>query len=108
MDGRHQSVDLDVQLRTLSAAERREVLHTLSAADADAGTTVDIGRFVDASDADPLLSMHHIHLPKLEETGLVRVDRDSNRVRRGPESDDIEPLLRLIDDHADELPVDWP
>jgi hypothetical protein len=106
MNGRPQSVDLDAQLRTLSAAERREVLHTLSAAGANEGVAVDIERFVD--DSDRLLSMHHVHLPKLEDRGFVRVDRERNRIRRGPNFDDIEPLLRVIDDHTDELPVEWP
>lgn len=106
MNGRTKSADLDAHLRTLSAAERREVLHTLSTA--DAGGVVDVERFADDADPDPLLTMHHVHLPKLEERGFVRVDRELNQIRRGPNFDDIEPLLRALDDRTDELPVDWP
>lgn len=108
MNSQHQSISLDIQLRTLSAAERREVLHTLSAAKGDEGGAVDIEQFTDAADPDTRLSMHHVHLPNLEDAKLIRVDRDANRIQRGPNFDDIEPLLRLIDDHANELPVDWP
>lgn len=108
MNGRPPSVDLDAKLRTLSVAERREVLHALSAAGADEGPAVDIERFADDSHPDPLLSMYHVHLPKLEATGFVRINRQRGRVRPGPNFDDIEPLLRVIDDHADELSAEWP
>jgi len=52
--------------------------------------------------------MPHVHLPTLEEMELVRVDRKRDRIRRGPNFEGIEPSLRVIDDHADELPVDRP
>ncbi len=51
--------------------------------------------------------MRHVHLPKLEDAGLVEWDREANVLRRGPRFEEIRPLLKLMDDHADELPDDW-
>jgi hypothetical protein len=51
--------------------------------------------------------MRHVHLPKLEGAGLVEWDREANELRRGPRFEEIRPLLKLITDHADELPDDW-
>jgi hypothetical protein len=51
--------------------------------------------------------LHHTHLPKLAEAGFVDWDSDADTVTRGPRFEEVEPLLGLIDDHGDELPVDW-
>ncbi|NGM71257.1 ArsR family transcriptional regulator [Natronolimnobius sp. AArcel1] len=51
--------------------------------------------------------MRHVHLPKLEDAGLVEWDRKANVLRKGPRFDEIRPLLKLMADHADELPDDW-
>lgn len=52
--------------------------------------------------------LFHIHLPKLEEAGFIEWNRDTHEVVKGPEFDEIRPLLELMQDHADELPDDWP
>ena len=52
--------------------------------------------------------LYHIHLPKLDDEEYIEWDRDSNSIRRGPAFDDVEPLLRLMDDNQDELPEEWP
>jgi len=51
--------------------------------------------------------MVHVHLPKLDEMGFIEWDRSNNKIRTGPNWDDIAPLLRLIEDHQDELPEGW-
>jgi predicted transcriptional regulator len=56
---------------------------------------------------DLMMQMPHVHLPKLEEAGLIEWDRDTNAVRKGTNFDEIRPLLELIRDHADELPDEW-
>lgn len=101
MNDRIASPGIDAQLRALSTAERRRVLHALAETDPD--DAVDVGRFADAAATDPLLSLYHVHLPKLEGMGLVDVDRERRSVRRGQNFDDIEPLVRLIDERADRL-----
>ena len=52
--------------------------------------------------------LYHVHLPKLDEAGLIDWNRESGRIRRGPRFEEIEPLLGLLDDNRDELPGDWP
>lgn len=54
------------------------------------------------------MQLYHTHLPKLAGSGFVDWDRDSGTVTRGPRFEEIEPLLRLIHDHQNELPDDWP
>ena len=54
-----------------------------------------------------LIEMRHTHLPKLVEYGFVEWDRDTHEVVKGPEFDEIEPLLELLDEHDDELPEGW-
>jgi hypothetical protein len=34
-------------------------------------------------------------------------DRDANEVAKGDRFNEIEPVLNLMDNHADELPADW-
>jgi hypothetical protein len=52
--------------------------------------------------------MYHCHLPKLEEAGFINWDRDTGTITRGPRFEEIEPLIKLMNDHQDELPDDWP
>lgn len=54
-----------------------------------------------------MIQMNHVHLPKLEEAGLIEWDRDTDSIRKGPDFDQIRPLLELMRNHADELPDDW-
>lgn len=54
------------------------------------------------------LELRHTHLPKLEEAGHIEWDRDTGAITKGSRFDEIEPLLDLIETHADELPPDWP
>ena len=52
--------------------------------------------------------LYHAHLPKLAESGYIEWDQNIQSIRRGPNFDEIAPLLRLMDDHQDELPEEWP
>jgi hypothetical protein len=54
------------------------------------------------------LQLYHTHLPKLADAEFIDWDRDSETITRGPRFEEIEPLLRLMHDHQDELPDDWP
>lgn len=49
-------------------------------------------------------ALSHVHLPKLAEKGYVRYDGDEHTITKGPEWDQIEPLLRLVHTHLNELP----
>ena len=56
---------------------------------------------------DLMVQMSHVHLPKLEEAGLIEWDQDTNAVGKGANFGEIRPLLELMRDHADELPDEW-
>jgi Ser-tRNA(Ala) deacylase AlaX len=52
--------------------------------------------------------LYHVHLPKLVDAGYIEWDEETRIIRRGPNFEEIAPLLRLMDDHQDELPEGWP
>lgn len=62
------------------------------------------------NDIDPferLVQMRHRHLPKLADYGFIEWDEDTHEVSKGPNFDEIKPILDLLDAHEDELPPDW-
>ena len=62
----------------------------------------------DAEESENLQTeLIHNHLPKLEEMGFIVWDRETNEIKKGPNWDDIAPLLELIETHRDELPAGW-
>ncbi|WP_262179846.1 ArsR family transcriptional regulator [Haloarcula laminariae] len=107
----HQESDtkLGHALEVLSNSYRRELLLALLEHNPQ-----------DDADRDPLdiidpplepevleVELFHEHLPKLEELGFIEWDRDTGKISKGPDWADIEPVLRLIADHRNELPADW-
>lgn len=99
---------LDRALQSLAAADRRRLLAELVARDTRSAVQLpdDLATAVDDERA-MLLRMRHIHLPKLANHGFVDWDRKQHVVWPGPRFDEVEPLVRLLRDHADELP-EWP
>lgn len=53
-------------------------------------------------------ALYHTHLPRLADAGFIEWDRDEDVIRRGPRFDEVAPLIALMRDHEDELPVGWP
>ncbi|ADB63403.1 hypothetical protein Htur_4616 (plasmid) [Haloterrigena turkmenica DSM 5511] len=62
----------------------------------------------DATLTEMRTALYHMHLPKLAEASYIEWDKDTHTIRRGPNFDEIVPLLRLMADHEDELPAGWP
>lgn len=92
----------DAQIEALGHVTRRRLLHALL--ESPAGTVdVEDGKYQTGS----TVSMHHVHVPKLEELGYVSTGARGEHVKRGPRFDEIAPLLDLLDSHDDELPVEW-
>ena len=52
--------------------------------------------------------LYHTHLPKLAEAGYIDWDEENGVIRHGPRYDEVAPLVRLMREHADELPAGWP
>ena len=87
----------NVHRRRLLMGLRRRRRARLDAATRDAA--VGGGR-----DRDRLkVELFHVHLPKLADAGFVEWNRRRGSVARGPRFDEIEPLLRFLDEHASEL-----
>ena len=53
------------------------------------------------------IAMAHTHLPKLDDMGIVEWDREAKELATGPTWDELEPLLRWMDENRDELPEGW-
>lgn len=49
----------------------------------------------------------HRHLPHLADKGYITWNRDTNEISKGPNWDEVAPLLELIHDHRDDLPDGW-
>ena len=99
------TVSLDEMMDALAARQRRRLLVPLLDRQPDDGPPIVVGGSDSNSDADSL-AMRHTHLPKLASYGFIEWDSDTGDVSRGPEFDEIEPLLELLADNEDELPVD--
>ncbi|WP_254532742.1 hypothetical protein [Natrinema gelatinilyticum] len=54
-----------------------------------------------------LVEVKHAHLPKLADHGFVDWYPEENRVERGSEFEEVEPLLRLLHNNQEELPEGW-
>lgn len=61
---------------------------------------------VEGDEAAFLTRLHHVDLPKLDEMGFVEWDRRTGEITRGPQFDEIRPVIEMMIRHADELPDD--
>lgn len=91
---------------------RRQLLLALYEANPQQDDDLDpLNLLADSQTIDDLtvtqISLEHAHLPKLHDLGFVEWDRASGELSKGPNWHEIAPLLRLIDDHRDELPAEW-
>jgi hypothetical protein len=81
--------DLDDYLRLLADGRKRRLLQSLLDAD---GSPVSVA----FADAHERARLHHIHLPKLDDAGLIDWDPRDDIVVRGPAFDEVVPLLEAI------------
>jgi hypothetical protein len=49
--------------------------------------------------------LYHVHLPKLEAEDVIRWNRESGTVSKGPIFEEYEPALRVIMDKAERFPI---
>lgn len=107
------SVSLSELFEILSHEHRRRVLVAVARHNPRDEDEIESKSAVNEHEDDETIELlkqqlYHVHLPKLDESGFVNWDRDAGHVTRGPRFEEIEPLLRLMRDHQDELPNDWP
>lgn len=96
--------DIGRQFKLLHKRERRLILRTLLHRE---GVT-DVSAVVEDDRTETLLTYEHSHLPELASAGYIQWHRETGEVSRGPRFDDIAPLLELLEENADALPVEWP
>jgi len=48
----------------------------------------------------------HLHLPKLDDMGYVVWDQERRTVLKGPNWEEIEPVIRLLQENRHQLPDD--
>lgn len=101
---------LDQTFDALCHLSRRRILSTLAQAnprDTDEFESADFKPDDEELEAFRV-NLHHSHLPKLAEAEFINWNRETDTITRGPRFEEIRPLLKLMDDHQDELPENWP
>lgn len=101
-------------LEALGAAQRRDLLRTLLVHDPqeEGPVEIDVDEPDEAADRRRI-RLQHVHLPKLEASGFITWDRDAGEVSKGPQFEEIRPLLELLvgqesdPPQEDELPHEW-
>lgn len=102
----------DSVFEALANVYRRQLLLALFAANPQADDDLDpldlLGETETTDDlAATRVKLKHIHLPKLADMGFIEWDRESGELSKGPDWNEIAPLLRLLSDNRDELPDEW-
>jgi len=108
MDNVGQTSSFDDMVSALADVQRRKLLVALLEHNPQDDTPVVVADSESDADAvERLVTMQHVHLPKLVDYGFIEWNEETHEVTKGPKFDEIRPLLELLDDHEDELPADW-
>ncbi|WP_254612497.1 DUF7344 domain-containing protein [Haloterrigena gelatinilytica] len=100
---------LDEIMAALADEHRRELLVALSEHNPQEAVQTPEGVQLDGEQLDDLqVELCHNHLPRLEDAGFVEWKQEQHVVVKGPKFEEIEPVLELFEENADELPVEWP
>ncbi|WP_335998898.1 DUF7344 domain-containing protein [Halorientalis halophila] len=104
------TVGLDGLFSVLSDETRRHVLTTIaecSPREASEFTPDELRS--DENAAQRFESeLYHRHLPRLDAAGVVSWDREADAIRRGPNFEEIRPLIELVSEREDEPASEWP
>ena len=97
---------VDQLFTALSHPTRRHILFALDEQNPrdDTASESPTVRADDEAFADRIHTLYHNHLPHLADVGCIEWDCDTNTVTRGPRFEDIEPLLRLMQNQRDDRP----
>ncbi|MGM0371170.1 MAG: DUF7344 domain-containing protein [Halobacteriota archaeon] len=109
--GQAQTDKNDLVFETLCDRYRRHILCLLAESDSGPGKErYDLDRRLDIdADSETIrTALHHTHLPRLADAGYIEWDRKSSSIARGPQFDEIKPVVTLLDEHRDRLPSEWP
>lgn len=94
----------DRVFEALASEQRRRILFALL----DEPLEVDGGSLTGERELPDtvLLERRHIHLPKLADYGFVRWRPEKNVVEKGPQFEEIDPVLESLAAHQPRLAVD--
>lgn len=95
-------------LNAIGVATRRKLLLALAAHEPPPAEAVVDGEEWADGDRATWIGLLHVHLPLLEHYGFVEWDRATREITTGPNFQDVESLLGVLDAHQDELPGEWP
>ena len=85
---------LDDQLTVLSNGHRRRLPLALTEESPQTIPIVSTASVeTDNGDQERAIAMHHMHLPQLEDHGVIDWDLETGEIAKGPQFDAIEPLL---------------
>jgi DNA-binding transcriptional ArsR family regulator len=108
-DGSAGANPLDRMFDALKHPSRRRILLLVSEHESRDGDGVAVTDLATEGALEPLATeLYHAHLPKLAEAGYIEWNGGTQTIRQGPDYEEIEPLLRLMSEHRNELPTDWP
>ncbi|WP_435157174.1 DUF7344 domain-containing protein [Haladaptatus sp. DFWS20] len=98
---------LDDQLCVLSNAHRRRLLLALLEDNPQNDRTVLFGTSETTDDdRKRAVAMGHIHLPKLVDHGYIDWNLEKRSVTKGPQFDELKPLLVALEGMDDDIPGD--
>lgn len=96
--------EMAMSIFALGNSHRRAILFGLAAGQIE---TV-AGAMMRSGEAEEIRrELENEHLPLLEEAGYIEWDSETDEIKRGPNFDEIQPLLELMRNHPDELPPGW-
>ena len=100
---------VDERLDALGNTSRRTVLHSLLRERRDGGTTIDIDSFRQGpTGEEQVITLGHVHLPKLVDMGFVVVDGEARQVAPGERFDELVPLLEHLEMETNDPAVATP
>ena len=99
---------LDEQFDALSKPHRRRLLVSLLEHNPQEVANVPENVHEGDRELEALqIEMYHVHLPKLEEAGFIEWKKHTHQVVKGPQFDEIRPLLEFLQIHTDESLDEW-
>ncbi|NIC00982.1 hypothetical protein [Halobacterium sp. R2-5] len=94
-------ISVDDVLAVLSHSNRRELLASLIADSPPDEATFSV---IDVDGADS--AMHHLHLPKMADYGLIVWEKDADTITKGPNFEMTESVLDSLAEHDADLLAD--
>jgi cytochrome c553 len=87
----------------LADGQRREVLFSMHSKPTGNRDSMAVATLCGRTHETEASELHHVHLPKLEDYGLIEWNRTSDLIAKGPRFDEIEPLLDVLADNQEVL-----